>query len=66
VPRYRELYRRGAYAPQRERRRLAELISGPDLAPSERGRGAFRTAPEPPPPARQPQQESLFESHDSS
>ncbi len=41
VPRYRELYRRGAYAPQRERRRLAELIQGPDLAPSERGRGAF-------------------------
>ena len=26
VPRYRELYRRGAYAPQRERRRLAELV----------------------------------------
>jgi DNA repair photolyase len=66
VPRYRELYRRGAYAPQRERRRLAELIRGPDLAPSERGRGAFLTAPEPPPPARQPQQESLFESHGSS
>jgi DNA repair photolyase len=61
LPRYRELYRRGAYAPQRERRRLAELIKGPDLAPSERGRGAFLRPPEPPPPARQPQQESLFE-----
>jgi DNA repair photolyase len=66
LPRYRELYRRGAYAPQRERRRLAELINGPDLAPSERGRGAFLRPPDPPPPARQPQQESLFELHGSS
>ena len=31
VPRYRELYRRGAYAPQRERRRLGGLVRGPDL-----------------------------------
>jgi DNA repair photolyase len=66
LPRYRELYRRGAYAPQRERRRLAQLIKGPDQAPSERGRGAFMQTPEPPPPARQPQQESLFELHGSS
>ncbi len=66
VERYRELYRRGAYAPPRERRRLAGLIKGPDLAPSERGRGAFRRAPDPPPPARQPKQESLFERHGSS
>ena len=66
VPRYRELYRRGAYAPQRERRRLAELVHGPDRTPSERGRGAFLRAPEPPPLARQPQQESLFELHGSS
>ncbi len=66
LPRYRELYRRGAYAPQRERRRLAELIKGPDLAPSERGRGAFLGPLDPPPPARQPQQESLFELYGSS
>jgi DNA repair photolyase len=66
VPRYRELYRRGAYAPQRERRRLAELVHGPDRTPSERGRGAFLKAPEPPPLARQPQQESLFELYGSS
>jgi DNA repair photolyase len=66
VPRYRDLYRRGAYAPPRERRRLAELIRGPDLAPSERGRGAFLTVPDPAPPARQPHQESLFELHGSS
>jgi DNA repair photolyase len=66
VPRYRELYRRGAYAPQAERRRLSELVRGPDLAPSERGRGAFLRPPDPPPPARQPQQESLFELYGSS
>ncbi len=66
VPRYRALYRSGAYAPVRERRRLAELVHGPDRTPSERGRGAFLKAPEPPPLARQPQQESLFELHGSS
>ncbi|MFL5862325.1 MAG: radical SAM protein [Solirubrobacteraceae bacterium] len=66
LPRYRALYRRGAYAPQAERRRLSELVRGPDLAPSERGRAAFLKAPEPPAPARRPQQESLFELHSSS
>jgi DNA repair photolyase len=66
VPRYRELYRRGAYAPQRERRRLGELVKGPDRSPWERGRGAFLQPPDPPPPARQPKQESLFELHGSS
>jgi DNA repair photolyase len=30
VPRYKELYRRGAYAPPEERRRLARLVNGPD------------------------------------
>ncbi len=66
VERYRELYRRGAYAPQAERRRLAGLLTGPDLAPSERGRGAFWRMPEPQPPVRQPKQESLFEMNNSS
>ena len=66
VERYGALYRRGAYAPPRERRRLAELIKGPDRSPLERGRGAFLRAPDPPPPARQPQQESLFELYGSS
>jgi DNA repair photolyase len=41
VPRYSDLYRRGAYAPAHERSRLARLVSGPDLDPSKRGRGAF-------------------------
>jgi DNA repair photolyase len=63
LPRYRDLYRGGAYAPQQERRRLARLIGGPDSAPSERGRAAFMNAAQPPPPARQPKQESLFEVH---
>jgi DNA repair photolyase len=62
VARYRELYRRGAYAPASERRRLAGLISGPDLEPSERGRGSFLRPPEPPPPtAREPDQGRLFD-----
>jgi hypothetical protein len=30
VPRYKELYRRGAYAPPEERRRLERLVNGPD------------------------------------
>jgi DNA repair photolyase len=41
LPRYSALYRRGAYAPAQERRRLARLVSGPDRDPSERGRRAF-------------------------
>ncbi|MFZ0043761.1 MAG: radical SAM protein [Solirubrobacteraceae bacterium] len=61
VERYRELYRRGAYAPARERRRLAGLISGPDLEPSERGRGSFLRPPQSSPPAREPEQGSLFD-----
>jgi DNA repair photolyase len=38
VPRYAELYRKGAYAPAEERRRLAALIDGPDRAPGDRMR----------------------------
>jgi DNA repair photolyase len=33
---YENLYRRGAYAPAEERRRLARLIDGPQLTPAER------------------------------
>jgi DNA repair photolyase len=39
VPRYRELYKGGAYAPLVERRRLAALVKGPELDPGERMRG---------------------------
>jgi DNA repair photolyase len=36
VPRYKELYRRGAYAPPDERRRLGRLVSGPGGEPRHR------------------------------
>jgi DNA repair photolyase len=61
LPRYRELYRRGAYAPAKERLRLANLVKGPDLSPYERGRGAFLSRPEAPLPQPAPRQESLFD-----
>jgi DNA repair photolyase len=38
IPRYEKLYRRGAYAPTEERRRLANLVKGADKAPAERMR----------------------------
>jgi DNA repair photolyase len=50
VPRYRQLYRKGAYAPAEERRRLAELVKGADLGPGERMRGQTLD-PETQPPA---------------
>ncbi len=39
VARYEKLYRRGAYAPLEERRRLTGLVKGPDRSPYERMRG---------------------------
>jgi DNA repair photolyase len=52
LSRYRGLYRKGAYAPADERRRLARLVRGPDLAPGERMRGRSiepETVPSPAP-----------------
>jgi DNA repair photolyase len=40
VERYARLYRKRAYAPVEERRRLARLVKGPELSPSERMRRA--------------------------
>jgi DNA repair photolyase len=60
VERYVDLYRKGAYAPVHERRRLAGLIRGPDLDPSERGRGSFLAPVAPVPPPHEPDQGSLF------
>jgi DNA repair photolyase len=60
LPRYRELYRRGAYAPQEERRRLAALVKGPDLPPGERMRGNSRHPPARASPVREPEQRTLF------
>jgi DNA repair photolyase len=59
LPRYRQLYKRGAYAPQEERRRLSALVRGPDL-PGERMRGARRNAPARASPASVPEQRTLF------
>ena len=39
IPRYEQLYRRGAYAPPAERRRLARLVKGPEVEPAMRMRG---------------------------
>ncbi len=60
LPRYRELYRRGAYAPQEERRRLSALIRGPDLPLGERMRGGGRNPPARASPPREPEQRTLF------
>jgi DNA repair photolyase len=60
VGRYRDLYRHGAYAPVRERRRLAELVTWAGQEPAERARGVFLRPAQPPPEPREPAQERLF------
>jgi DNA repair photolyase len=61
LPRYRALYRKGAYMPPQERRRLAGLVKGPDLAPSERGRAAYSRGARRAPTTSQAAQGSLFD-----
>ncbi len=56
IPRYRALYRRGAYMPPDERARLSKLVAGPDLAPGQRMRGRLRAAGESEPPPPEPQE----------
>jgi len=60
VGRYRELYRNGAYAPARERRRLTRLVQGPELSPWQRGARGSMAAPEPVAPGPSDRQEALF------
>ena len=61
VDRYKALYRRGAYAPREERRRLQQLARTSKLRPRRYLRGAEDTAPEPKPaPARPRAQGTLF------
>ncbi len=60
IPMYEDLYRRGAYAPSEERRRLARLVKGPELPPGERMRGTTKPPEPSPPPKREPVQPSLF------
>jgi DNA repair photolyase len=71
LPRYKALYRRGAYMPAQERERLSRLVAGPDLAPRERMRGRLRSwdasetqhqrqEPDPPQERPFPEQRPLF------
>jgi DNA repair photolyase len=50
LDRYRVLYKRGAYAPVGERRRLSRLVNGPDPSPGERMRGRFEQPQQSPVP----------------
>ena len=60
VPRYIDLYRRGAYAPVRERKRLSALIRSPEPESSGWRRGMNVSPAAPAPPAHEPDQGSLF------
>jgi DNA repair photolyase len=60
VERYRELYRRGAYAPIEERRRLAALTKGPELPRDEWMRGRSDERPPLEESTREPDQQQLF------
>jgi DNA repair photolyase len=67
VARYAKLYQAGAYAPVSERRRLAELVAGPDKSPGERMRsrpmerfGHRSESPPPREPVRETSQQRLF------
>jgi DNA repair photolyase len=61
IPRYKTLYRRGAYVPVAERERLAGMVKGPDLSPGQRMR-AWPVSPQNnyPARAREEEQQRLF------
>jgi len=60
VERYRELYRRGAYAPAQERRRLARLLDGGTRSDDFRSFGGVPEAVEEPAPEAAVLQQRLF------
>jgi DNA repair photolyase len=60
IPRYEQLYRRRAYAPVEERRRLERLVKGPDVEPRLRLRGRAVPPERPPLERREPVQAQLF------
>jgi DNA repair photolyase len=60
VARYRQLYRRGAYAPAGERRRLAALLEDPGLSSDGWARGTRRDPPRTGTPERVSRQTRLF------
>jgi DNA repair photolyase len=59
IPRYKELYKKGAYAPPPERRRLAGMVDGPAFLPSGM-RGRTTARPERRVPSRREVQQRLF------
>ncbi|MDQ6606856.1 MAG: radical SAM protein [Actinomycetota bacterium] len=60
VERYQKLYRRSAYAPPEERKRLTRLVKGPDLSPFQRIRGRVIERGTTKPASRETLQERLF------
>ncbi len=60
VSRYQQLYRRGAYAPPEERRRLSALVKGPELSPDQRIRGRSEGSSPRPESRQRTEQERLF------
>jgi hypothetical protein len=67
VGRYRELYRRGAYAPPQERKRLTQLLEAAQIETVANERWTYETRPDPSQQARDPpkhprglEQERLF------
>jgi DNA repair photolyase len=60
VPRYKELYKNGAYASAAERHRLAAMVAGADLPPGERMRGRRGPTRERRPSVREEVQQQLF------
>ena len=60
VPRYEELYARGAYAPKAERERLSALIRRGSFRGRDPGFVLRDRRPAAPPPPPEPAQESLF------
>ena len=58
--RYRQLYRRGAYASREEQQRLTALVRGPDPEAGQRMRGRIEPAPEREPQNPGPAQKRLF------
>jgi DNA repair photolyase len=60
LPRYRDLYRRGAYAPKPERQRLANLVKVPGKSPWQRGYRGLQPPQEPEADNTKAQQQALF------
>jgi DNA repair photolyase len=60
LPRYKQLYRRGAYAPPEERRRLTALVKGADLPAGLRMPGSADVAPLDPEPPKPKDPQRLF------